>query len=569
MATVEISRYLSDKNQSYLVRGLEAIDRALGVLTMSRRRVLTQATQLVLAHQSREMLALGLEIAMELHEQTSDPKYLERAFIFAEEGKMAVLRDAIRHVEMQDVAGLSETFLDREKKLRQKGYQLDTQAAHQAKNGDGIEPQTRLQLIQHNLEVEGLLAELKQAFPKYFQLKYQTESKDLAEFQRLLGDRNRALLAYHLHGQTLTIFVLKETEPLMAKQVPISGGELPSRFSHNLDWLTPGREFEGEVVLGQAITQLRLGIVYEKKQVFAVYSRRLYELLIGSVTEWIAGHELLIIPDGPLAYLPFEVLLTQDSDATDWGLPYFIRDHALTYSYAASLLKPVKHELPMKAFRGLAFAPGFMTRGNAGGAAVRERALSQPLPHSLLEVKHIQEIFRQHGGQLDIWTEDAADLETFKKVVGNGQFIHLATHARIDEAFPALSSLYFANSKDDHDGVLYLGDIFGLEMNAELVVLSACETGGGSLLRGEGVMGFVRGLYYAGARQVLVSQWQVADISTAQMMTAFYEAMFSGARMDHALRQVKLGQIQQGSSPYAWAGFVLHSRGQGIDLKAN
>ena len=116
------------------------------------------------------------------------------------------------------------------------------------------------------------------------------------------------------------------------------------------------------------------------------------------------------------------------------------------------------------------------------------------------------------------------------------------------------------DTTSSEDGVLHLGEIYNLNLNAELVVLSACETGLGKLAGGEGMIGLARGFKYAGANSLLVSLWPVDDVSTKKLMTAFYDYLLQGKSKAEAIRLAKIDLIQTSyrfTKPFSWAGFIL------------
>ena len=143
------------------------------------------------------------------------------------------------------------------------------------------------------------------------------------------------------------------------------------------------------------------------------------------------------------------------------------------------------------------------------------------------------------------------------------RYIHFATHGVLDTERPGLSSLVLSmvdSAGKPQDGFLRANDIYNLKLPAELVVLSACQTGLGKEIKGEGLVGLTRGFMYAGAARVVVSLWSVNDKATAELMTKFYEKMLKqGARPAAALRaaQVEMWRVKQWQSPYYWAAFTL------------
>jgi CHAT domain-containing protein len=208
-------------------------------------------------------------------------------------------------------------------------------------------------------------------------------------------------------------------------------------------------------------------------------------------------------------------------------------------------------ERPEDAFVG--FAPGF--------AETADRARSpRPLPASRKEVTDVREMFDERAGFFGGWFDatagrlKSASLERYR-------YVHLATHAVVDERHPALSRLLFApEGGSGKPGVLTLGDVYNLRLNADLVVLSACDTGRGQIARGEGIIGLTRGFLYAGARSLLVSLWPVSDEATARLMRDFYAELLKGATKARALREAKLHNLTQNpehAKPFYWSSLVL------------
>lgn len=154
-------------------------------------------------------------------------------------------------------------------------------------------------------------------------------------------------------------------------------------------------------------------------------------------------------------------------------------------------------------------------------------------------------------------TEENAKSEAY---LPHARLIHFATHGVISEQQPQRSGLVLTLDEDPaEDGLLQVYEIFNLKINAELVVLSACETGLGKEVRGEGLIGLSRAFLYAGTPRVVVSLWQVADRSTAELMVRFYEHLTQGMDKTESLRQAKLELLEEGrlAHPYYWAPFIL------------
>jgi CHAT domain-containing protein len=183
------------------------------------------------------------------------------------------------------------------------------------------------------------------------------------------------------------------------------------------------------------------------------------------------------------------------------------------------------------------------------------------LSESRKEALQIASLFGQQKSALLL--SDKAREEAVKNSpdLSTARRIHFATHGLISERQPQLSGLVLTLDNDPaEDGLLQMREIFNLKLNAELVVLSACETGLGKEMKGEGVIGLTRAFQYAGASNVVVSLWRVADRSTADLMIDFYRHMQSGLDKAQALRRAKLQMIESSpfSHPYYWAAFVMN-----------
>ncbi len=163
----------------------------------------------------------------------------------------------------------------------------------------------------------------------------------------------------------------------------------------------------------------------------------------------------------------------------------------------------------------------------------------------------------------------------FHREADQYQVLHLATHGLVEDQQPLYSKLVFAPEDDSvYDGFLHAYEIYNMRLPANLVVLSACNTGVGKLEKGEGIMSLSRAFFYAGVKSLLMSLWKVSDESTSELMVSFYEGLKAGEDKDLALQQAKVTYIQNQeiamkSHPYFWAGFVLKGDPGALSLKSS
>jgi len=206
--------------------------------------------------------------------------------------------------------------------------------------------------------------------------------------------------------------------------------------------------------------------------------------------------------------------------------------------------------------------------------AVEDDSSLTVLRNSLVElhwsIKEIESISDFFSGNAYVNNEATEDV--FKEKAKNASIVHLATHTLLDDNNPLYSKMVFAKDvKSAEDGFLNLFELYNMDLESELVVLSACNTGYGKIVNGEGIMSMARGFIYAGCPSIVMSLWPVDDHSTSVLMKYFYKGISDGLEKDEALRQAKLKYLQNSddskSDPFFWAGFVEVGNTEPIYLK--
>jgi CHAT domain-containing protein len=304
-------------------------------------------------------------------------------------------------------------------------------------------------------------------------------------------------------------------------------------------------------------------------------AKQLYHHLLAPVADKLT-QSLIIVPDGVLGYIPFEALLIEEvTDKYNYPtFPYLLNKHSISYTYSATLLqemqqrqhlqKPSKELLAMAPF----YAEGYsQTRDIISREVVLDTVAASssifstnefsPLPNSGIEVETIS----------SIWTgdyflgNDATEI-LFNDMASYYQILHLATHGQADYRYGDYSFLAFSQLPDSIENeLLYVRDIYNLQLNADLVVLSACDAGIGELKKGEGVISLARAFAYAGAKSMVTSLWKVNDASTKDLMINLHQNLKSGMTKDQAVQQAKLKYISDQSEkdlshPYFWGSFI-------------
>jgi CHAT domain-containing protein/Tfp pilus assembly protein PilF len=350
---------------------------------------------------------------------------------------------------------------------------------------------------------------------------------------------------------------------------------LISRETVGFEMLPGRREIEGTVRqyvndLSVPPTNLHLQSRVAKQRAMA---EDLFTMLFGKLADHVrAGSKLIVIPDGLLNQVPYESLVHNGR--------YLIEDHQISYLPSASLIELLRQppesasdpdgELDLLAFGDPVFQqqskPSLSRKLPATPAEINRQTgdwdmtnLSR-LPRTRDEVEYIASLIPK-GRQRLYLGKDSTEKAFKQESMSKYKWIHLATHSLIDERTPGRSAVVLARDGNNaEDGFLRATEISDLDLNCDLVILSACETGRGQLLSGEGTIGLSRSFFIAGARSVIVSLWAVSDISTAQLMKDFYQQLVNKVPKAAALREAKLRMLNGGSEtrhPYYWAPFVI------------
>jgi CHAT domain-containing protein len=261
-------------------------------------------------------------------------------------------------------------------------------------------------------------------------------------------------------------------------------------------------------------------------------STRLYQMLIRPIEQELQGYKrLLVIPSGLLHYLPFGVLAAPGSGAL------LVETHQIVVLPSATVLQFSRDKHHKERQTAVVFALGQVA--SSGFSA---------LPGTLREAQAIRQTIP--GAQLIL--EQQFTRRQVEQLSANRDIVHFATHGFLDSRRPLQSGLVTA------EGTFSIADVFNLHLHANLVILSACQTGLGQLLRGDEVIGLTRAFMYAGTPSVLSTLWSVADASTARFMALFYQALQEpGSDKGSAMQQAQLTLLREFPHPYYWAPFQL------------
>ncbi len=478
-------------------------------------------------------------------------------FTYAEKSKAALLQAQIKAADALAFAGLPDSLLEQEHKLR-----IDI--SWREKQRQGLLDKGLAETDTNVLRIGGIVFDLKQQYealkkrfeteyPEYYRLKYDLSTVSLQYVQDTLLQKDQALLEYFTGDSSIFLFVVRP-DTMIVREVK---RDFPLE-----DWIEGLRYgIYGYYAADKSVQTDALKA--DAKRNYLEFAPKLYQKLVAPVAQHLP-EKVILVPDGPLGYIPFDALLTAaPEDANDFkSYPYLIQQHQFSYTYSATLLREMRDKKHRREpeYDFVAFAPFYNgdTTLLAGMYSYDDlmRKDLQPLAFSGPEVAAASKLMKG-----ETVAGAAATEARFTATAGNYRILHLATHGRADNRVGDYAFLAFTEIQDSLENeLLYVKDLYNLQLNADLVVLSACETGIGKLQRGEGIISLARAFAYAGAKSIVTSLWSVNDKSTSELMRFFYRELRRGKDKDEALRLARQRFLKESSvknsHPFFWAAFV-------------
>lgn len=540
-----VGKYKTEENESDLLTAYTCYLKCDTVIDLIRKHSTSKKDKIEFGKISAKIYDEAIDVCNKLDQLQSKivgDMYLKQAFYFSEKNKAGVLLEALAGAEATKFAGIPDNLLELEKSLKNQisFYEKKLAEAYDEQTEQAV----RNGLFKVNREYDKLIADFEKNYPKYHEMKYNKKSLTVAQLQSVL-DNETALRSYFIGDSLMTIFTITKDKITMEK----------SPVAANFDLKIFG--FRNSITSNSASD-----VKYYTKEAW-----RYYNLLFPSPLPKEIKR-LVIIPEGNLGLIPFEALLTENyTGKIDQfqKYPYLIKNYEISYDYSASLFYKqfiAENNEHTATESWLGIAPVF---NNVNNLIINDNYIS-PLPATETEINTIEKKIEAKN-----WVATAklfADAsEAFMKSpeIKKYNYLHIATHGFVNSEKPELSGIVLSENKTgNNDGVLYTGEIYNLELNADLVVLSACETGLGKVSKGEGIIGLSRSLLYAGTKNIMVSLWKVADESTSELMIDFYNNFLADDPANpyvfmHALHEAKIKMIdgKNFSHPFFWSPFIL------------
>lgn len=499
-------------------QALAAYNAALALSRYVERTYSSDDARLFLKNKVNPACGEAVTVALALYESSKDPAYLSAAFGYVENNKASVLQAGTQQLEFSGIAGLPAGLMEEEKRYRSLIAKLTIQLP-QAQNA------VALQALQTKIRDTELLLSAVQdkldANAAYHRLKFTAREISLDKIRQQSVAHQQAVLSYYYTGRRLFCFYITP------EQAGVSSASLTDSFFTAIAGLRAALETPAAADRASVNT----------------FAQQLFQTLLQPVAKKINGSKhLVIIPYNEISYLPFE-LLTDGKSGT-----LLLHQFAVSYHYSANFLLD-EPAVDKRVYNVLAMAP--FTEEGAGDVIL------PVLPSSKTEIADLP------GKQL---TGAGATRKQFIALSGQYPVIHLATHAVASDKDPIGTYIEFYGRKNEADSVhrLYEKEIYNLDMkSASLVILSACETGNGQLLNGEGVVSLSRAFSYAGCNSVITSLWKADDAATAFIIKQLHVYLQKGLSKDIALQKARIDYLnnpeteERYKNPSYWAHLVL------------
>lgn len=543
---IHFARYQQKKQLNELKASLACYQTSINIIEGAQKKFPEAEFKQNLAAKKQSLYEGALEANFAAFEN-DNPEHAAILFRLVESNKSTMLRDAVQDTYAQQYLGVPPALLEKESYL--KGSIASGRAKLYTNPGDTAVAQWKRELYEMTEVYDSLIAIIKRDYHDYYEVKYADQMMTLDQVRTSL-DPGTVLIEYFWGERS--VFVLG----LSRDKVAVKRIELSQEKANSVTTLVK--------TITQGESSIRANdIVQFKTLAYSVYE----DMVLPIVREWSSGSvkSLVIVADGILTYLPFDVLLTADpTSIIDYReLPYLLRDYSVRNLFLASQLKPRVENKEFQ-YPYLGFAPSYSA--SQRGQSIPERSVPLQLKPLNFNVQEVTQAASFFDGK--VFLDNTATEETFKSVSNRGRVIHLSMHGFVDDDQPSFSGLAFSKtdtlegSGPENDGFLFLHELYNVSLRADLAVLSACETGLGKYERGEGILSLGKAFRYAGCENIVMSLWRVNDRSTADIMKGFFTNLSNGMNKDEALRQAKLTFLGNSRNkyfthPYYWSAFVL------------
>jgi CHAT domain-containing protein/Tfp pilus assembly protein PilF len=601
---------LVERDRGNLTQALPRIESALAIIESLRTNITNQELRASYFATVQDYYQFYIDLLMRLHKLRPSEGNDAKALQASERARARALLETLAEANADIRQGVDPQLVERERLLQQ---QLNLRAQAQIKLFSASHTEEQAAIVAKEIEtltnqLQQIETEIRQKSPRYAALT-QPQPLSLPEIQKQVLDADTLLLEYSLGDEQSYLWAVTP-DSITSYELP-KRAEIEDAARKFRDLLTVGGAWPGSSN-GTAAQRGGTTPVQSSASLAPEAATRLARLLLSPVASQLGKKRLLIVSDGALQYVPFSALPNPTTAAQTVTYQPMVVEHEIVSLPSASTLALLRRDVggrkPSPKAVAVLADPVFSrddarltasiskttrpttVKSSASSAALNEtnrldltgRALSRSakeagvtraggdLPRlrgTRREAEQILSVVGKDNARLML-DFDANRATATSPDLSQYRFVHFATHGLMDSLHPELSGIALSmidEKGNPQDGFLRLHDVFNLKLPAELVVLSACQTGLGKEVKGEGLVGLTRGFMYAGAPRVVVSLWSVSDEGTAELMTRFYSGMLKDKlRPAAALRAAQVSMLgdQRFASPFFWAAFTLQGEWQ-------
>jgi CHAT domain-containing protein len=512
------------------------------LVSSSRKSMDTEKSKLTFTVSRHYLYEEAIEDAYLMYQLKKRKQYIQEAFQLFEKNKYLLLLEKLKMAEAANKAGIPDSLAILERNLSAElKFAQDQLSDEQHKiNANSSKIQSLNKKVFETVRlIESLHQIFEKEYPNYFQIRYQDRTVCLENVQTYCAKMNMQVLQYFWGKKSVYILGISEDEVNFTK-VPNSE-ELRKNVTGFISLL-----HEANVISNKKFRD------YSDRAIY-LYEQIMKPALMTSTLNKNSLKNLTVIPDGPLAKLPFEAFTTSVSSSSkiDYkNLSFLIHQYNIQYAYSSNILlgnSNASHTRYIKKLLGF---------GYSGQTGSTDRTVRQSLPGTSLEMNTLSKYFKTK-----LFIGPNASEYNFKKYAAGYDIIHLALHGTANEEQETDTKLVFRKDLDKiDDGLLYSNEIYNLNLEAKLVVLSACETGIGKDYNGEGIFSLARAFSYAGCPSVVISLWKVNDAATSDLMENFYKHLSNEEAIGQSLFEAKQEYLKNADEynahPAFWASFV-------------
>lgn len=538
-ADILLELYQVSDNKEYLIESNKFYKKAESLINWLRNTKRNYNDKIKFSSTTKTIYGKIIETELLMHSLDENFVSKDSIFYYSEKSRANVLRELAKNSKVKEVSNVNTEIITLENYLNNEISKLTSQIIKEISNK--VIDTTKLYTLEGRLfdiskSKDSLEHQIEKDFPKYYGLKYEKPIVSISEIQS------------HLDEETTFIEFFKSQTHITVYIITKSTIDIKTLDVKNLD---------------ETIQVFNTDIINKDENAFTKTASDLYQQLIKPIKENFKGDKLIIVPDESLWFLQFDLLINSDYTRPNHKPNYLLYDYAISYANSASMLYESNFKHSSKDILNECMAFSY----TINDSVLKNNEID--LPGSRKEITELSHVFKGK-----YFFDDDANETNFKTYVNKYKLIHLALHAEIDSLNPEIIKIHFSESlkNNKEDNILYGHELYTVNIPADLVVLSACNTGVGKINKGEGILSLGNAFQYAGAKSLMLSRWKISDETTPEIMKLFYKNLKKGITKSKALQQAKIDYLNTTnvftSHPYYWGSFYILGDTNTVELSS-